>query len=756
MTAKGISRRQFVKSGGALVVSFSLSPATGWLKASQSGQELTGFKPLGPEEVDSWLAISQDGEVTVYTGKVDLGTGVETAFAQIVAEELDVAFERVKMIMGDTALTPDQGKSTGSRGISIGSPALQTAATEARQFLLNLASEHLRAPTSELEVKDGVINLIGNASRQVSYGELIGGKRFDIQLDVTSYGDPINPKGPVIKGMAQAKSPDQYTLVGQSVPRVDIPAKVAGSFEFVQDVRLPGMLHGRVVRPAAIGATLVSLDESSVQHIPGLVQVVRKANFIAVVAQREEQAIQAARTLKATWSDWEGLPKQEDLYETVRQSPVIEDRVSGERGDVKSALAAASKTLEATYEWPLQMHAMIGPSCAVADVGDNRATIWSGTQWPHGDRRDLARLLGIPEENVRVIWVKAAGCYGRLGCDDAAADAALLSQAVGRPVRVQWMRHDEHGWEPSSPAMVMDIRAGLDAQGKVVGWDYEEWSQSHANGERGDYVAWRLLGTAPGWSRLSGGGGGHPYRFPNQRILKHYVEPLMRAIYLRAPGSMQNNFAIESFMDELAVAAGVDPIEFRLRYLENPFSTEALKAVAQKTAWVPQPQPRQNQGSGGVVQGRGVAFADRGRGRGTLLAAIAQVEVNRDSGQVRVQNVTAASHCGRIINPDGVKNQLEGGILQGISRTLLEEIGFDQSRVTSLDWRAYPILTFPEASAVDLILLDRPNDPPEGVGELGNIPVAAAIGNAIFNATGVRLRQVPFTPARVKAALDRA
>ena len=495
-------------------------------------------------------------------------------FAQIVAEELEVAFERVKMIMGDTALTPDQGKSTGSTGIRVGAPALRTAAAEARQFLLNLASEHLKAPTSELAVKNGVIQVRSDSSKQVSYGRLIAGRSFDIQLEVTSYGDPINPKGPVVKGTATPKNPDEYTLVGQSIPRVDIPAKVTASYEYVHDVRVPGMLHGRVVRPAAIGARLVGLDESSVQHIPGLVQVVRKENFVGVVAQREEQAIQAARTLKVTWSDWEGLPKQEDLYETVRQSPVIRTQTGrGNQGDVQSALAAASKTLKATYEWPLQMHAMIGPSCAVADVGNNRTTVWSGTQWPQGDRRDLALLLGIPKKNVRVIWVKASGCYGRLGCDDAAADAALLSQAVGKPVRVQWMRHDEHGWEPFSPAMVMDLQAGLDAQGTLVGWDYEGWSQSHSNGEKGNYVAWRLLGTAPGWDRLSGGGGGSPsYRCPNRRSVGHYVEPLLRAVYLRAPGEMQSTFVIESFVDELAKAADVDPIEFRLRSMEqSPF-----------------------------------------------------------------------------------------------------------------------------------------------------------------------------------------
>ena len=583
MTTKVMSRRQFVKGGGALVVSFSM---TGYIQPLMaSAQAATGsantVRSLVPEQLDSWLAISQDGGVTVYTGRIDMGTGVETAWGQMVAEELDVAFQRVKIVMGDTGLTPDQGKSTASNGVSLGAQPLRTAAAEARQALLRLASTHLKAPASELVVKEGIVKVIGNSSKQVSYGELIGARQFDIQLKVT----PDLTRGPQVEGTAKLKSPDQYTIVGQSVPRVDIPAKVTASFNFVQDVRVPGMLHGRVVRPKAIGASLISLDESSVSQVPGLVKVVRKGNFVGVVAEREEQAIQAARQLKVNWSDGSPLPEYKDLYEATRKAPLIETKVDDDQGDVESALAEAATSLKATYEYPYQMHAMLGPSCAVADVRNDQATVWSGSQWPQGDRRDLAQMLGLPAEKVHLIWVEASGSYGRLGCDDAAADSAILSQAVGRPVRVQWMRHDEHGWEPVSPAMVMDLRAGLDTQGKVMGWDFEQWTSSHATGESGNFLAWRLLGTAPGWGRLSGGSGQHSYVFPNNRLVTHFVEPMLRAVYLRGPGRIQNNFANESFLDELAAAANIDPIDFRLRHLQDRRSIEVLKASAKEAAW---------------------------------------------------------------------------------------------------------------------------------------------------------------------------
>lgn len=748
---KTISRREFVrKSTGALIVGFSLHggirPVVAWMEGPAGSAPAA--KSVVPEELDSWIAIGKDGRVTVYTGRIDMGTGVETAFAQLVSDELDVPFHSVKMIMGDTGLTPDQGKSTGSTNASSGAQPLRTAAAEARQVLLKLASNRLGVPVEQLEVRDGVIRVHGAPSTQVSYGELIGGGRFNVQLKAT---DDSDFRGADLQGTARLKDHAQLRIVGQSVPRVDVPAKVTGSFTFVHDIRLPRMLHGRVVRPSAVGATLVGVDENSVSGVPGLVKVVRKGNFVGVVTEREEQAIQAARQLKVTWTQGRGLPEYKDLYRAVRSSKLVKTQVGMNEGDVDAALSDAAKVLKATYEFPVQLHAMIGPSCAVADVRDGQATIWSGSQWPQGNRRDLARLLGLPVENVRLIWVEASGSYGRLGCDDATADAALLSQEVGRPVRVQWMRQEENRWEPMSPAMVIDVRAGLDAQGRVLAFDFEQWSPSHSTGEAGNFVAWRLLGTAPGWERLSGGPHRHSYEFENNRMVAHYVEELFRAIYLRAPGRIQDNLAIESFLDEIAAELKADPVEFRLRYLKDRTAVQVLDAAVKKAGWEARPSPRHVGAQPRIVTGRGVAFGEHSRGQ--RVAMVAEVEVNRDSGKVRVLKLVIASLCGRIINPQGLKHQVQGAVLQGVSRTLLEEVKFDRSHVRSLDWNSYPILTFPDVPEIETVLLDQPDVEPSGVGELATVPVAAALSNAIFDATGVRLRQVPFTPARVQAAL---
>jgi CO/xanthine dehydrogenase Mo-binding subunit len=407
--------------------------------------------------------------------------------------------------------------------------------------------------------------------------------------------------------------------------------------------------------------------------------------------------------------------------------------------------------MKATYEWPVQNHAMIGPSCAVADVGASQVTIWSGSQWPQQTRRDLARLLDVPLENVRVVWAQASGSYGRLACDDAAADAALLSQAVARPVRVLWTREDEHGWEPKSPPMVFDLQAGIDRDGQVVAFDLEEWSPSHSTSEIGNFLAWRLVGGNPSWDRLSGGDGDHAYRFENNRSTGHYVEELLRAIYLRAPGAIQHNFAVESFIDELAAEVRVDPVEFRLRYLDDPDMTMILEAAAKKAEWQAQISPRPGTRASRIVTGRGVCCSSTER----QSAAIADVDVDLETGSVRVRKIVCAVVCGRIINPEGVRHQVQGALIQGVSRTLLEEVRLERGRVTNLDWRSYPILRFPAVPDIETVLIDQLDKDPTGLGELATIPAPAAIGNAIFNATGARLRRVPFTPARVKAALSR-
>jgi nicotinate dehydrogenase subunit B len=756
---KRISRREFVRKGrDALIVGFSLhrgmATVIAWSQTAAPTEQ--SAKPLIPEELDSWLSIGRDGKVTVYTGRIDMGTGVETAFGQLIADELDVPFESVKIIMGDTELTPDQGKSTASSNISLGARPLRVAAAEARRTLLKMAADRFKVAVDELDVADGIVRVRTVPSKQISYAELIGGRRFRTRLDQGTVGGQEQaltagiPTQPVASSGLRLKGPGELRLVGKSVPRVDIPAKVTGSFPYVHNVRVPSMLHGRVIRPPKIGSNLVSFDEGSLSGVAGLVKVVRKGNFLGVVTEREEQAIEAARLLKVEWTGGRTLPDYQDLYQAVRGARLIKTDVVKNSGNVDSELAGAAKVFKATYTYPVQLHAMLGPSCAVADVRDGRATIWSGSQWIQGDRRNLAKMLGIPLENVHFIWVEASGSYGRLGCDDAAADAALLSQAVGRPVRVQWMRHDEHGWEPMSPAMTMDLRAGLDAQGQITAFDFEQWSQSHSRGESGNSLAWRLAGGNPDWDRLSGGPYPPSYEFPNTRMSGYFVEELFRSIYLRAPGRIQGNFAIESFLDEIAADQQTDPVEFRRRYLKDAMALQVLDAAVQKAGWQTRPSPRANARQS-VVSGRGISFGEHGPEK--RAAIVAEVQVDRTSGRVRVTKVVIATACGRIVNPQGLRHQLQGAVLQGISRNLFEAVKFDPSHVTSLDWRSYPVLTFPDVPDIETVLVDQRDVEPSGAGELATVPVAAALCNAIFDATGVRLRQVPFTPDRVKSGL---
>ncbi|HYR89196.1 MAG TPA: molybdopterin cofactor-binding domain-containing protein [Terriglobia bacterium] len=757
---KPISRRQFVWKGrDALIVGFSLrsgiSPAIAW--SQRAAPTIPPAKPVNPEELDSWLSIGRDGKVTVYTGRIDMGTGIETAFGQLISDELDVPFESVKIVMGDTELTPDQGKSTASSNVSLGAQPLRVATAEARRTLLKMAADRFRVSVDELDVADGIVRVRAVPSKRISYAELIGGRRFRTTLGQGTIGglNQVFTAGvttqPVRSSGLHLKGPGELRLVGKSIPRVDVPAKVIGSFRYVHNVRVPLMLHGRLIRPPKIGSSLVNIDESSVSGVAGLVKIVRKGNFLGVVAEREEQAIEAARLLKVEWRGGRTLPDYPDLYAAVRRDKLIKTDVVMNSGNVDSALASATRVLGATYAYPVQLHGMLGPSCAVADVREGRATIWSGSQWIQGDRRDLARMLGLPFENVRLIWAEASGSYGRLGCDDAAADAALLSQAVGRPVRVQWMRHDEHGWEPMSPAMTMDIRAGLDAQGHITAFDFQQWSQSHSRGESGNFLAWRLAGGNPDWERLSGGPYPPSYEFPNARMLGHFVEELFRSIYLRAPGRIQGNFAIESFLDEIASDQRMDPVEFRRHYLKDAMALQVLDAAVQKAGWQPRPSPRPNAGQP-VVSGRGISFGEHGPEKRAVI--VADVEVDRKSGRVRVSRIVIATACGRIINPQGLRHQIQGAVLQGISRTLFEAVEFDRSHVTSLDWRSYPVLTFADVPDIETVVVDQRDVEPSGAGELATVPVAAALSNAIFDATGVRLRQIPFTPERVKSALE--
>jgi CO/xanthine dehydrogenase Mo-binding subunit len=730
------SRREFLQGTGLLIVSFSL-PA---LLKTADAQSATSIKTVALDEVDAFLAIDRTGHVTLYSGKVELGTGVSTALTQIMAEELDVPLARIALIEGDTALTPAQGKTWGSLTIQVGGIQIRQAAATARQALLQEAGKQLGVPAGDLIVEQGTVRQ-RSGGKQVTYGELIGGKNFALKIDK----------------QALLKDPANYKIVGQAIPRFDIPPKVSGQFTYIQDFKAPGMLQGRVVRPPAIGATLQSVDESPVKGIRGVVKVVRQNNFLGVVTESEWGAIQAAQKLKASWSNWEGLPEQSKLWEYVRTTKVNKDDVTSNVGDAEKALKQAAKRISATYNFSIHSHASMGPSCAVADFKDGKLTCWSASQAPHDLRLQLAAMLSMKDTDVQVIYVEGSGCYGRNGHEDAAGDAALLARAVGRPVRVQWTREDENGWDPKGPPTLMDLQAGLDASGQVVAW-YSLLYVPEGGGGNVKLVAAELAGLPCEKGMFPGNiinNSAIPYAFPNVRTVAHRLaETPFRPSWIRAPGRMQNTFCNEAFLDELAVAAGADPFEFRLRYLSNdPRGTELLERLARFAQWKGRSSGKSADGD--VVTGRGVTYVKYELAR-TYVGAVADVEVNRKSGEIRVKHFAIVQDCGQIINPDGVRNQIEGNVVQTVSRTLKEEVTFDRSRVTSLDWASYPILTFPEVPDVDIDLIDRPTEKPWGVGEPAASVVPSAIANAVFDAAGVRMRSVPFTFAKVRAALQSA
>jgi len=726
-----LSRRDFLKDTGVLAIGFSLSRSR---VLNAAAGHVAAHAPLATQ-LDSWLVVAADGTITVFSGKVELGTGVSTALRQIVAEELDAPFDRIAWVQGDSERTVDQGSTVGSQSVKRGGAQLRQAAAEARAALLEMASSRLGAPIDSLVVANGVVSVRGGA-KSVTFAELIGGKRFER----------------AVSGKAKTKAPNEYTIVGKPQPRVDMPAKMTGRHVYVHDVRVDGMVHGRVVRPATIGAKLLTVDDSGLRDIPGA-RVVRKGDFLGVVADREDDAIRAARTLKVTWSASETLPPVDQLHETLIRIPAT-DRVVTDAGDVPASIARGAKTLKARYTWPFQMHGSIGASCAVADVKRDSATIWSSTQGAHTLKSAIAQLIGLPAEGVHVIWTEGSGCYGHNGSDDAAADAALLSQAIGKPVRLQWSRADEHGWEPKGVAMVMDVAASLDDGGRITGWDYAVFTPTHSSrpgsgaGGAASFVAAQLTGATPA-SRPSLSGdrnARHTYSIPSTRVVAHLLQSApLRTSSFRGLGSPQNSFANESFMDELARAAGADPIEFRLRHLGDPRAVAVVKSVAQLAKWEPRITNSKNANvtAGTPAHGRGMAFVQY-EGTEAYVAAIVDVEVDLGAHTVRVTRAYVAHDCGLIVNPDGLRNQIEGNVIQGISRTLKEAVTFDRSRVTSVDWRSYPIITFAEVpESIEIELIDHPELPSVGAGEAATSPIPGAIANAIFDATGKRLRDVP-------------
>jgi nicotinate dehydrogenase subunit B len=762
----GLSRRAFLKSTGALIVTFSVAGVYGTAEAQDTFAGGTaGSPPLN--ELDSWIAIAADENITAYTGKCELGQGISTAQMQLVAEELSVPLSRVNLIYCDTSLTPDQGVTSGSQShpTNFNQSNLAQAGATAREALLQLASKQLGVPVDQLTAKDGVISANSDPSKKVTYGQLVGGKKFNLKLDSN----------------AKRKSPSEWTVLGKPAPRPDLPALVTGEFEFVHNVHVPGMVHGVVVRPPAVGATVVNVDESSVQGTPGLVKVVVKKNFIGVVAEKRWQAIQAANKLKVTWTPGAGLPSHADFYDYLRGQKMTRDTLLVNSKDIEQKLTEATTVVKATYYHPYQMHGSMGSSCAVADVQGDKATIWSPTQgvWPL--RGSSAILLGLKPENVRVIFKRGSGCYGINGADTVSFDAALLSQAVGKPVRVQLTRKDEMAWENYGFAFVMDERAGLDAQGNIIAWDHEAWSPVLGNrpgyNTPGNVITGLLAGfqpdpfraraTAPEPTAFNNnnnavpsyvagqvGGAAHGTgTIKSERSILHNTPSPFWTGPLRSPARLQNTFAHEGFMDELASRAKADPVEYRLRHLSDPRVIDVVKAAAKTANWDTRPSPKPRKSKTGIATGRGVACVAYERDNG-FSAMVAEVEVNQDTGKVSVKHIVLANDSGPISNPDGLRNQIEGGTLQGMSRALGEEVTWDDQKVTSYDWRTYHSLPLGfDVPKIDAVLLDRPNEEACGAGETAITVVAAAIGNAIFDATGARVRQVPFTPERVKAAL---
>jgi CO/xanthine dehydrogenase Mo-binding subunit len=691
--------------------------------------------------LDRWLRINRDGTVTIFPGKVEIGQGILTALTQIVADQLDVALERVQLAPTDTSYSPDEGITSGSRSIQEGGEALRYAAAETRELLLDRAAARLGVSLEQLSVADGVVTARSGGS--VSYWELAS----DDLLAREASGD-VAPK-----------AVSQHTLIGSPVARRDLPRKVTGVPSFVHDIELPGMLHGRVVRPPSYGARLVALDEAELRAMPGVVAVVRDGRFVGLVAEREEQAIRALNRARriGRWEERATLPDTPDPRFLLKEASTEE--VVSEKRDAASA-ARGSRRLAAEYTRPYIAHASIGPSCAIACVEGDRFRVWTHSQGVYPLRKDLARMLQVEEAKVIVVHAEGAGCYGHNGADDVAFDAVLLARAVpGRPVRVQWMREDEFAWEPYGPAMVVRLAAQLDGGGNVVDWSHDVWSNGHTSrtNARSAVANSALLAARHLEKALSEpvpmnpplpAGGAHRnaiplYEFPSQRVVNHYIERApVRVSALRSLGAHANVFAIESFMDELAQAAGADPVEFRLRHLKDPRARAVIEAAAAKAGW------RAGE-KGDGVRGRGVAFA-RYKNMACYAAVVAEVQI---AGEITISRAWAAVDAGLAINPDGLVNQTQGGIIQAASWTLKEQVRYEPERIVTRGWDSYPILTFDEAPQIEVAVIDRPDMPPLGAGEAVQGPTAAAIANAVHNAIGVRLRDMPFTRERVLAAL---
>jgi CO/xanthine dehydrogenase Mo-binding subunit len=731
-----LTRREFLAAGGALIIGFSLAPSS--LRAQKPpGPKLPGSLDANPM-LDSWLRIDADGGITLFTGKAELGQGVKTALIQIAAEQLYVSPQRIRLITADTRQTPDEGYTAGSNSMKDSGTAIMNAAAQVREILIARAAERLGVPADRLKAQEGAV--VADDGRRVGFGELVVDGLTKVRAD----------------GQSKLKDPAAYSVIGKSMSRVDIPAKVTGGAAYVQDLRLPGMVHARVVRPPSYGARLRELQTAAVERMPGVLKVVRDGSFVAVVAAHEYEAIQAMRALAAAarWDERATLPDQAEFYAYLQKLPadVIVDL------DRQAAGSPGARSFEASYRRPYQMHGAIGPSCAVGLFKDGALTVWTHSQGVYPLRKSIAEMLRLPEDRVQCIHVEGSGCYGHNAADDAAADAALIARAFpDRPVRVQWMREQEHQWEPYGPAMLTNVKAALDSAGNIVAWDYEVTSNTHSMrpGGAGNLLpAWHLetpfAPAAPKPIPLPEGGGDRNaipfYRLPSVHVVHRFVPAMpLRVSALRALGAYMNVFSIESFIDELAQAAGADPVDFRLRHLDDPRARDVVSLAAARFGWASYVRA--------PGRGRGFAFA-RYKNLAAYVALALEVDVNREKGSVRVVRAVAAVDSGQAVNPDGIRNQIEGGIIQSSSWTLHEAVEFDTTSIKSADWSRYPILRFPEIpESVDVHVIDRPGTPFLGTGEAAQGPTAAAIANAIAHATGARIRELPLDRKRVRSAI---
>jgi CO/xanthine dehydrogenase Mo-binding subunit len=772
------TRRDFLKSSGYLVVGFSAITDVDVVLAA-AGQAAAVPRGPGPypdpdfRQLDSWIVIRDDNTATFFVGKTDLGQGTGTAFRQIMADELDIAYDKTSVVMGSTDVTVDQGGSGGSDALQTDGWPMRRVAAEARRVLLEMASARLAVPVDQLAVSEAVVSVKADPARRVTYGELIGGRKFNVTLT----GNNTD----ATTGRAPLKAVQDLKIVGQSPRRYDIPPKVDGSLTWAVDVKLPGMVHARNVKPPVAGARLVSIDEASVRNVPGFVKVVSKGNYVAVVCEREEQAIQAARQLKVNWQKPAAapFPSSENLFQYMRSATPTFSAPPSVAGNPDAALGSAARVVEADYEVPFQGHVALGPAHATADPSNDQLTIYSNDMKSYGLRNGVAEFLQIPRDRVRVVWMEGPQAYGRTAADDAGFEAAFLAKEIGRPVRLQWMRNEETAWDTKGPAYTVRMRGGLDAQGNLVAYDYDARAADHNHLGYNEHDS-VLIAQLTGQRRAmpARGGAATPsdmYVIPNRRMATHVVslplvwETPLRTGNLRDPNGPQVTFASESFVDELAAAAKADPLEFRMRLLtartdddsgfKRARSIAVMKAAAEAYGWDARPAPKPR-GSGNVLTGRGIAYAYRNQ---TVVAQIAEVEVNRRTGHVWVKRLVCAHDCGLVVNPEALRRTIEGGMLHSLSRALHEEVRFDTEKVTSVDWITYPTLTHADTpERIDVVLVNgdptanRPDLPHYGAGETVCKPLLAAVANAIYDATGVRLRRVPFRDARVLAALKAA